>query len=99
MSYLLKNFSHYFVTFALIIVLITLIRQNLFINNFPFSLYEKQAIIDKNIQHNNRIKQQNKAITLKLQALYATDGEILESQSRYRFGFIKKNERYYRVNE
>lgn len=99
MNNLLNFFYRYWITIALVIVLITLIRQSLFINEFPFSLTKKQAIINKNIQQNELLKQQNQIKTLELQANLATDMEILESQARYRFGLVKKDERYYQLSE
>ncbi|CAC9436192.1 hypothetical protein [uncultured Gammaproteobacteria bacterium] len=92
-------FYRYWITAVLIVVLITLIRQNFFINQFPFSLREKQEIIDKNKQSNQLLKQQNKIKIIELKAVNATDGEILESQARYRFGLVKEGERYYQISE
>ncbi|VVH50766.1 hypothetical protein BPUTSESOX_1729 [uncultured Gammaproteobacteria bacterium] len=60
---------------------------------------EKQSIIDKEVRNNQHIKQKNKIKNIELKAVNATDREILESQARYRFGLIKKGERYYQVNE
>jgi cell division protein FtsB len=37
-------------------------------------------------------------LIIKLKAVNATDKELLESQARYRFGLIKKGERYYQIN-
>ncbi|CAC9496152.1 hypothetical protein [uncultured Gammaproteobacteria bacterium] len=76
-----------------------MLYQNFFINQFPFSLMEKQSIIDKEVRNNQHIKQKNKIKNIELKAVNATDREILESQARYRFGLIKKGERYYQVNE
>jgi cell division protein FtsB len=36
--------------------------------------------------------------SIELKAVNATDKELLESQARYRFGLIKKGERYYQIN-
>ncbi|CAC9505027.1 hypothetical protein [uncultured Gammaproteobacteria bacterium] len=80
-------------------MLTVLLYQNFFINQFPFSLMEKQSIIDKEVRNNQHIKQKNKIKNIELKAVNATDREILESQARYRFGLIKKGERYYQVNE
>ncbi|CAC9518756.1 hypothetical protein [uncultured Gammaproteobacteria bacterium] len=76
-----------------------MLYQNFFINQFPFSLMEKQSIIDKEVRNNQHIKQKNKIKNIELKAVNATDREILESQARYRFGLIKKGERYYQVND
>ncbi|CAB5498413.1 hypothetical protein AZO1586I_518 [Bathymodiolus thermophilus thioautotrophic gill symbiont] len=80
-------------------MLTVLLYQNFFINQFPFSLMEKQSIIDKEVRNNQHIKQKNKIKNIELKAVNATDREILESQARYRFGLIKKGERYYQVND
>ncbi len=91
--------SRYWLSFILIFILTVLLYQNFFINQFPFSLMEKQSIIDKEVRNNQHIKQKNKIKNIELKAVNATDREILESQARYRFGLIKKGERYYQVNE
>jgi cell division protein FtsB len=70
-------------------MLTVLLYQNFFINQFPFSLMEKQSIIDKEVRNNQHIKQKNKIKNIELKAVNATDREILESQARYRFGLIK----------
>lgn len=99
MNNLLNFFYRYWVTIVLITVLAMLIRQNLFINEFPYSLIKKQAIIDKNVQRNEWLKQQNQIKFLELQASLATDMEVLESQARYQFSLIKKGEHYYQISE
>jgi cell division protein FtsB len=91
--------SRYWLSFILVFILTVLLYQNFFINQFPFSLMEKQSIIDKEVRNNQHIKQKNKIKNIELKAVNATDREILESQARYRFGLIKKGERYYQVNE
>lgn len=98
MNHLLNFFYRYWITVVLIAILATLIRQSLLINEFPFSLTKKQAIIDKSVQFNESLKQQNEVKALELQAI-TIDMEILESQARYRFGLVKKDERYYQVSE
>jgi cell division protein FtsB len=96
----MKSFiSRYWLTSILIFILAVLLYQNFFINHFPFSLMEKQNIIDKDMHNNQHLKQQNKIKNIELKAVNATDREILESQARYRFGLIKKGERYYQISE
>ncbi|OIR25563.1 septum formation initiator family protein [Bathymodiolus thermophilus thioautotrophic gill symbiont] len=97
-----KNFDfvyRYWITLMLAAILLILIRQNFLINQFPSSLLEKQAIIDKNEKINQLLKQQNTIKILELQAKNAVDMEILESQARYRFGLIKPSERYYQITK
>ncbi|SFV87321.1 hypothetical protein MNB_SUP05-SYMBIONT-4-813 [hydrothermal vent metagenome] len=99
MNALQNFFNRYWVTAALVIVLFTLIRQSFYINEFPFSLYEKQAIINKNIEENALLQQKNAMKILELQENSASGSEILESQARYRLGLVKKGERYYQISE
>lgn len=99
MNRLLNFFYRYWLTAVLITILATLIRQSLFVNEFPFSLIKKQAIIDKSVQKNEWLRQQNKLKAFELQANLAADMEILESKARYQLGLVKKDERYYQVSE
>ncbi len=89
----------YWLTALLLLILSTLMYQNFFVNKFPFSLMEKQAIIDKDTRNNQLLNQQNKIKNIELKAVNAKDKEVLESQARYRFGFIKKGETYYQISE
>lgn len=95
--YFLKKIDKYWVSVVLMIILLTLIRQNFFINQFPFSLINKQTIINQNKQTNQEIRQQNQSKLLQLETLLSTDMQILESQARYRFGLVRKGERYYQI--
>jgi cell division protein FtsB len=84
---------------VLLVVLVTLIRQNFIINQFPGSLVTKQQIIDQNISLNHALNKQNKTKMIELKAETASNMEILESQARYRFGLIKDGDIYYQINE
>ncbi len=99
MNYLLKFLHKNWISIALITVLATIVRQSLFVNDFPFSLQKKQTTINKIIRQNQLLQQQNQVNELKLQDNLDADMEILESQARYKFGLVKKNERYYQVSE
>lgn len=96
----MKHFiSKYWLTAVLIVILSSLMYQNFWVNKFPFSLVDKQSIIDKKTKKNQLLSQQNKIKSIELKAVNAKDKEVLESQARYRFGFIKKRENYYQINE
>lgn len=92
-------FYQYWITVILLIVLLTLLRQNFLINQFPISLINKQQIIEQNIVKNQALAQKNKIKALEFKAQTASDSEVLESQARYRFGLIKKGETYYQINQ
>lgn len=89
-------FYKYWATIILVVILATLLRQNFVINKFPFSLSDRQQIIDDDSAFNQSLDQKNiKMIELKMGT--KSNMEILESQARYRFGFIKKGETYYQI--
>jgi cell division protein FtsB len=89
-------FYKYWSTIILVVILATLLRQNFVINKFPFSLSDRQQIIDDDSAFNQSLYQKNiKMIELKMGT--KSNMEILESQARYRFGFIKKGETYYQI--
>ncbi len=89
-------FYKYWATIILVVILATLLRQNFVINKFPFSLSDRQQIIDDDSAFNQSLDQKNIKMTeLKMGA--KSNMEILESQARYRFGFIKKGETYYQI--
>lgn len=92
---LLNFFYKYWLTFALLMALLTLFRQNFIINQFPVSLTQKQQVIDENIRINQRLRQKNQTLTLKLET--ESSQEILESNARFRFGLVKPNEIYYQI--
>ncbi len=92
-------FYKYWATAILTVVLIILIRQNLFINQFPFSLSEKQQIIDEEIDFNQALDKKNNIKMIELKMATEPNMEVLESQARYRFGLIKAGETYYQINE
>lgn len=90
-------FYKYWVTIIFIVVLATLLRQNFIINKFPFSLSDRQKIIDDGIAFNQSLDQKNNIKMTELRMGTEPNMEILESQARYRFGFIKKGETYYQI--
>ncbi|RUM80907.1 MAG: cell division protein FtsB [Candidatus Thioglobus sp.] len=89
-------FYKYWATIILIVILATLLRQNFVINKFPFSLSDRQQIIDDDSAFNQSLDQKNIKMT-ELKMGTKSNMEILESQARYRFGFIKKGETYYQI--
>lgn len=80
-------------------LLITLVRQSFLTNNFPFVLYDKQQIINQNISINQTLDEKNKQLSVELKAESEVNLEILESIARYKFGLLKKGERYYQISQ
>ena len=90
-------FYKYWATIILVVILATLLRQNFVINKFPFSLSDRQQIIDNDSALNQPLNQKNNVKMTELKMGTESNMEILESQARYRFGFIKKGETYYQI--
>ncbi|BBB23530.1 cell division protein FtsB [Isorropodon fossajaponicum endosymbiont JTNG4] len=92
-------FFNYQITIILLVLLITLVRQSFLTNNFPFVLYDKQQIINQNISINQTLDEKNKQLSVELKAESEANLEILESIARYKFGLLKKGERYYQISQ
>jgi cell division protein FtsB len=89
----------YWLTFVLIIIAATLIRQSIFINQFPQTLEIKRDAIDDTISDNELLELQNTSLLVELKSESESSMEILESQARFRFGFIKDGETYYHIRK
>ncbi len=96
---MIKLISKYWITAVFIVILSSLVQQNFLINKFPFSLAEKQSVVDLNKRNNQLLIQQNKIKSIELKAFNAEDKEVLESQARYRFGLVKEGESYYQISD
>ncbi len=62
-------------------------------------LYDKQQIINQNISVNQTLDEQNNQLSIELKAESEDNLEILESIARYKFGLLKKGERYYQISQ
>jgi len=91
-------FYRYWISIILLVVLVTLIRQNFVINTFPFDVHEKQVILKENLAVNQQLKQDNLKLQLELNAKSDEKLEILESMARQKFGLIKPGEKYYQIS-
>lgn len=91
-------FYQYWISIILLVMLITLVRQNFFINQFPFVLHDKQEQIQQHQQQNRLITQHNQQLEAELTSLGQTNMELIESSARYKFGLIKDGELFYRVS-
>ena len=92
-------FYNYRASFLLLLILFLLIRYVFFTKNFSNILSEKKQKISAIAAVNDTLKKENQDLFIKLKAISNTNMEILESEARYRFGFIKKDERYYQINQ
>ncbi|MDC9726590.1 MAG: septum formation initiator family protein [Candidatus Thioglobus sp.] len=91
-------FYRYWISIILMVVLVSLFRQNFISNNFPFDVYNKQSTLDQQISQNQQLSLENQQLRLELAAKSDQKLEILESIARQKFGLIKSGERYYQIS-
>jgi cell division protein FtsB len=98
-SKLFGFFYRYWFTFVLLVIAITLIRQGIFINQFPQALENKRLAINETASQTDSLILKNKSLLVELQNESASNLEVLESQARFRFGFVKEGEVYYQIRK
>lgn len=79
--------------------MVTLIRQSVFINGFPKSLESKRIAVNEIIASNESLKLKNKSLLVELNTEEDAKLEVLESQARFRLGFVKDGEIYYQIRK
>jgi len=92
-------FYKYWLTFVLLAIVFTLIRQSIFINKFPYILESKREVINETMSQNKAIILRNNSLVMELKTGSEPNMEILESQARFRFGYIKDGETYYQIRK
>lgn len=98
-SSLFGIFYRYWITLALLLIIFTLIKQGIFINKFPYVLESKKNEINETLSKNKSILSQNKSLIIELETGSEPNMEILESQARFRFGYIKEGETYFQIRK
>ncbi|HAY40979.1 MAG TPA: cell division protein FtsB [Gammaproteobacteria bacterium] len=98
-SNLFGFFYKYWLTFVLLAIVFTLIRQSIFINKFPYILESKREVINETMSQNKAIILRNNSLVMELKTGSEPNMEILESQARFRFGYIKDGETYYQIRK
>ncbi len=89
--------AKYYFTFLLTGVLLYLFTQAFIRDNVVQEIERLQSEIIK--QENINLQQElaNKTLDLKINALKNTKTQVLESEARYKLGFIKLGETYYQI--
>ena len=86
------------VTIALIIVLVALVKQNIFENNFPYVVIEREKSIEKIRLSNSNLATENSILERKIQNFAEEDLNLIESKARFKYGLIKEDEYFFKVN-
>jgi len=86
-------------TLVLIVILFSLIKQNIFTNNFPYIVLNKQKVI-KNIKLiNNTLINQNALLESQINSFTEEDSSLIESKARFKYGLIKEGEYFFKINK
>ena len=86
-------------TLVLIVILFCLIKQNIFTNNFPYIVLNKQKIINDIKKTNNNLIDQNALIEEQINSFTEEDSRLVESKARFKYGLIKEGEEFYKINK
>ena len=96
---LIKFINKNKLTLVLIVILFSLIKQNIFTNNFPYIVLNKQkVIIDLKLINNNLINQ-NVLLESQVNSFTEEDSSLIESKARFKYGLIKEGEYFFKINK
>ena len=88
----------YKISLILILILISLVKQNILVNDFPNVIFQKQKTIDDNELRNKQLKKENKQLQEQIDGYTEQDLSLIESQARFKYGLIKDGEVFYQIN-
>ena len=83
----------------MIILLIALVKQNIFENNFPYVVLERERSIDMIKENNVNLANENIILESKIQGYTEEDLNLIESKARFKYGLIKEGEYFFKVKD
>ena len=86
-------------TLVLIVILFSLIKQNIFTNNFPTIVLNKQKEISDIKLVSNDLINQNVLLQSQISNFIKKDSSLIESQARFKYGLIKEGELFFKINK
>ena len=86
------------VSLILILILYSLVNQNIFINDFPNVIFQKQKIIEDMKLTNKQLQNDNKQLQEQIDGYTEEDLSLIESQARFKYGLVKDGEEFYQIN-
>tara|TARA_B100000795_G_scaffold175509_1_gene132583 strand:+ start:271 stop:630 length:360 start_codon:yes stop_codon:yes gene_type:complete len=86
-------------TLVLIVILFSLIKQNIFTNNFPYIVLNKQKVIKDIKLINNTLINQNALLESQINSFTEEDSSLIESKARFKYGLIKEGEYFFKINK
>ena len=88
----------YKISLILILILISLVKQNILVNDFPNVIFQKQKTIEGNELRNKQLQKDNKQLQEQIDGYTEEDLSLIESQARFKYGLIKDGEVLYQIN-
>ena len=88
----------YKISLILILILISLVKQNIFFNDFPNVIFQKQKNIEDLELINQKLQNNNKKLQEQIDGYTEEDLSLIESQARFKYGLIKDGEVFYQIN-
>ena len=88
----------YKISLILILILISLVKQNILVNDFPNVIIQKQETIEGMELLNKLLQNNNKQLQEQIDGHTEEDLSLIESQARFKYGLIKDGEVFYQIN-
>ena len=88
----------YKISLILILILISLVKQNILVNDFPNVIFQKQNNIENAELINKQLQNDNKQLLEQIDGYTEQDLSLIESQARFKYGLVKEGEVLYQIN-
>ena len=88
----------YKISIILILILFSLVRQNIFVNDFPNVIFQKQQAIEDIELINQQLQNDNEQLQEQIDGYTEEDLNLIESQARFKYGLVKDGEEFYQIN-
>ena len=88
----------YKISLILILILISLVKQNILVNDFPNVIFQKQKTIEDMELINKQLQNDNNQLQEQIDGYSEEDLSLIESQARFKYGLIKDGEVFYQIN-
>ena len=88
----------YKISLILILILISLVKQNISVNDFPNVIFQKQKTIEDMELINIQLQNDNNQLQGQIDSYSEEDLSLIESQARFKYGLIKDGEVLYQIN-
>ena len=87
----------YKISLILILILISLVKQNILVNDFPNVIFQKQKTIKGMELINKQLQNDNKQLQEQIDGYREEDLSLIESQARFKYGLVKDGEVLYQI--